>query len=284
MEAIIRKMNKLKIRLLKNYYQNKFKYIKEKIKLMFTSLNKYGLLFPFELSGHLLISEIIFSKPKKLSAEYQDFNFSKNMITDTKTPNYYKKNYQFDYMDSFSLNIFIWKSLFKKFELKNSNINYLEIGCFEGRSSVYILEQLEKAYCYFVDPFKEYDEMTESTHQKNFTSIFENFSNNVQEFDGRYEIHQSTSDLFFNRLNISQKFDLVYVDGSHLSEDVYRDAINVDKHLNKGGFIIFDDFFWFWYDERNDNPFFGITKFLYENKKNYKTVYLGDQLILRKQV
>ena len=96
LEAIIRKMNKLKIRLLKNYYQNKFKYIKEKIKIMFTSLNKYGLLFPFELSGHLLISEIIFSKPKKLSAKYQDINFSKNMITDTKTPNYYKKNYQFD--------------------------------------------------------------------------------------------------------------------------------------------------------------------------------------------
>tara|TARA_Y100000389_G_C17471376_1_gene531548 strand:+ start:6671 stop:6919 length:249 start_codon:yes stop_codon:yes gene_type:complete len=81
-----------------------------------------------------------------------------------------------------------------------------------------------------------------------------------------------------------QKFDLAYVDGSHLSEHVYRDAINVDKHLNNGGFIIFDDFFWFWYDERNDNPFFGITKFLHENKKKYKIVYLGDQLILRKQV
>ena len=121
----------------------------------------------------------------------------------------------------------------------------MEIGCFEGRSSVFVLEQLKKTSCFFVDPFEEYDEMTNSTQQKNFKSIFENFSNNIKNFDGRYEIYKMTSDKFFDNLNLSQKFDLVYIDGSHLSEDVYRDATNTDKYLKSKGFIIFDDFFGF---------------------------------------
>ena len=249
---------------------------------MFQHLTEYGFLYPLKLSKHLIFTEIIFSKSKKLSAEYQNFNFSKNMIIDTKIPDYYRNTYQFSFMDSFSLNVFTWDSLFTKYKLKNKEAVYLEIGCFEGRSSVFILEQLNNTFCFFVDPFEEYDEMTHSTQQKDFESTFENFSNNLKRFDGRYEIHKSTSDLFFKKLNPSQKFDLVYVDGSHLGEDVYRDATNVNKHLKSNGFIIFDDFFWFWYEDLEDNPFFGITKFLFENKDKYKIVYIGDQLILRK--
>ena len=59
--------------------------------------------------------------------------------------------------------------------------------------------------------------MTESTHQKNFTSIFENFSNNVQEFDGRYEIHQSTSDLFFNDTATTEIYTLSLHDALPIS-------------------------------------------------------------------
>ncbi len=271
------------IKNLKHFYLNKFKYIKDKIAFMFNHLNQYGYLYPLKMSSHLLLTEIRFLKPKKLSAEYQNFDFSKNMITDTRSPDYYKNKYEFNFMDSFSLNVFIWESIFTKYKLKNKVADYLEIGCFEGRSSVFVLEQLKKTSCFFVDPFEEYDEMTNSTQQKNFKSIFENFSNNIKNFDGRYEIHKMTSDLFFDNLNLSQKFDLAYIDGSHLSEDVYRDAINTDKHLKSKGFIIFDDFFWFWYKDLKNNPFFGITKFLYENKEKFNIVYLGDQLIVRKK-
>ena len=35
----------------------------------------------------------------------------------------------------------------------------LEIGTFEGRASVFVLENLVNANCTFVDPFIEYDEM-----------------------------------------------------------------------------------------------------------------------------
>jgi len=268
---------------LKSFYLNKLKYIISKTKFIFENLSEYGFLYPLKLSAHLIFCEIIFFKSKKLSAEYQNFSFSRNMITDTKPPDYYKNTYHFNFMDSFSLNVFTWESIFRKYKLKRLRTNYLEIGCFEGRASVFVLEQLNKSFCYFVDPFEEYEEMTLSTGQNNYTSIFENFSKNIQEFEGRYEVHKTTSDLYFEKLNPSKKFDLVYVDGSHLSQDVYRDAINVNKHLKSKGLLIFDDFFWSWYKDLKDNPFFGITKFLFENIDNYKIVYLGDQLILRKK-
>ena len=44
---------------------------------MFQHLTEYGFLYPLKLSKHLIFTEIIFSKSKKLSAEYQNFNFLK---------------------------------------------------------------------------------------------------------------------------------------------------------------------------------------------------------------
>lgn len=57
----------------------------------------------------------------------------------------------------------------------------------------------------------------------------------------------------------------IYIDGSHHSDNVLRDARNSFKLLNKGGFIVFDDFIWDYYDEINLNPIGGVKQFLYES-------------------
>lgn len=266
----------------KKFYLNKIKSIKERTIFIFSELREYGFFYCLHMCLALLVTEIRYSKPKKRSAVYQDFSFSKDMINDTKIPSYYKKNYKFNYMDSFSLNVFIWEKFFNDYIKKSAPINYLEIGSFEGRSSVYVLENLNNAYCYFVDPFEEYEEMTKSTKQTKFNLIFTNFKSNVSYFNKRFEIHKKTSDEFFKTNNKSILFDLIYIDGSHIFKDVYKDAVNSDKFLNKDGYLIFDDFFWFWYKDLKSNPFFAINKFLYQNKKNYKIIYLGNQLILKK--
>jgi predicted O-methyltransferase YrrM len=40
----------------------------------------------------------------------------------------------------------------------------------------------------------------------------------------------------------NQKFDVIYVDGSHLACDVLFDAVNSFKLLKVGGLMIFDDY------------------------------------------
>ena len=70
---------------------------------------------------------------------------------------------------------------------------------------------LKNAYCYFVDPFIENDEMTKSTNQRNYKLIYENFKSNVLQHKPRYEIHKTTSDNFFEELEKSVKFNLIYI-------------------------------------------------------------------------
>ncbi len=268
---------------LKNYKKfilNKFKYIYIRSRYL---KNHLPLIFAFRLIYELISTELKFFLPKFKSAKYQNYSFSKNMIKDSSRPTYYENEYLFDEMDSFSLNVFNWEKFFNTSKLRYKSLKYLEIGCFEGRSSVYVLENLKNAYCYFVDPFKEYYEMTESTNQNNYVAIYKNFLSNVNKFPNRYEIFKTTSKKFFETLDTTDKFDFIYIDGSHLSEDVYLDFLNADAHIDSNGYIVFDDFFWSWYPTMEDNPFFGITKFLYENRKKYKIIYLGEQLIIKKR-
>lgn len=49
-----------------------------------------------------------------------------------------------------------------------------------------------------------------------------------------------TSDEFFDK-NISQKYDIIFIDGLHLHEQVYRDIINSLNNLNEGGIIVVHD-------------------------------------------
>ena len=66
----------------------------------------------------------------------------------------------------------------------------------------------------------------------------------MSKFPNRYHIYKETSDsFFFDKLDTDKKFNLIYVDGSHLNDDVYRDALNSYEHLENSGYIIFDDFF-----------------------------------------
>ena len=41
-----------------------------------------------------------------------------------------------------------------------------------------------------------------------------------------------------------ERFDFVYVDGSHQAPDVLVDAVLSALLLRKGGLLVFDDYFW----------------------------------------
>jgi len=51
---------------------------------------------------------------------------------------------------------------------------------------------------------------------------------------------QMTSDEFFEK-HIAQKYDIIFVDGLHIFEQVYKDIINSLKYLNDNGTIIVHD-------------------------------------------
>jgi hypothetical protein len=52
--------------------------------------------------------------------------------------------------------------------------------------------------------------------------------------------YKMTSDDFFEK-HISQKYDIVFVDGLHIFEQAHRDIINSLKNLNENGIIVVHD-------------------------------------------
>ena len=51
--------------------------------------------------------------------------------------------------------------------------------------------------------------------------------------------YRMTSDDFFAQCD--KKYDLIFIDGLHIADQVRRDIINAYSHLNEGGFIIIHD-------------------------------------------
>lgn len=52
---------------------------------------------------------------------------------------------------------------------------------------------------------------------------------------------KGTSDEYFNQLRKDFKYDIIFVDGLHIHEQVETDIYNSFKHLNKGGSIVVHD-------------------------------------------
>lgn len=89
-----------------------------------------------------------------------------------------------------------------------------------------------------------------------------------------------SSEKFF-KIN-KNKFDLIYIDGSHFCDDVKNDFNNSIKIANKDCIIILDDLLWNFYKNKKNNPINGILPILSKNKDILKIVHINNQLIVQK--
>ena len=161
--------------------------------------------------------------------------------------------------------------------IKNKSINnLLEIGSFEGNSSMFFARYLKDTKIYCVDNWVG----TEEYNNLNFKTLENNFDENLREFKNIIK-KKCTSDEFFLNNNLS--FDLIYIDGYHKAQQVLKDFKNAWKVLNKGGILIFDDFIWKFFDKIEDNPCYVISAYLKELKKKFKILKVSNsQLFIQK--
>lgn len=161
-----------------------------------------------------------------------------------------------------------WPSIFKEAGWTlpdNQPRKVLEIGCFEGQSTCWIINNLlnhEESEIFCVDPFTGSIEH----NQQQTTGLLERFCHNIKLTgkSNKVKICRATSVEVLPKLLISQLlFDFCYIDGSHLATDVLFDAVLVWKMLKPGGIIIFDDYLWPVYqDQPLLNPKWGIDAFV----------------------
>ena len=181
------------------------------------------------------------------------------------------KKYQFSF-DWVTQNTTVWDKVLSPFRDK-PRVHYLEIGVFEGRSLIWMLENIltdptSRATC--IDIFPRDLEHTFLANLK------------MSGFAWKTTIIKGYSQVELRKLPFSS-FDIIYIDGSHRAPDVLADAVFSWPLLKKGGVFIFDDYQWmkgkFPPQER---PELAINSFVGTYVDYIDTVHTGHQFIVKK--
>jgi len=182
--------------------------------------------------------------------------------------------------DWFSQNLPLLIDLIERKKLREEKLNVLEIGSYEGLSTVFFLTSLRSATVHCVDTWQGSDEHKNTLEEENsFNEIECRFDSNLNAYLPRLKKFKQSSFQFFSNLKLD-KFDIIYIDGSHFVDDVLIDAICAFKHLESGGYLIFDDCFWNYYPKPTQNPAYAINLFL--RLKKCRIISFSSQLIVQK--
>ena len=119
---------------------------------------------------------------------------------------------------------------------KSKKFNYLEIGCFEGLSSYYVLSEYKFVNAFLIDLW-DLPNPNSQILSENFNSIERVFDQNLKKFHFK-KIKDDSVISMRKLLRQNQVFDFIYIDGSHNGEDILSDAIEAFKILKNGGFIL----------------------------------------------
>ena len=184
----------------------------------------------------------------------------------------------------FDVAIPMWTKIFEQYP---SPTSILEIGCYEGRATTWLCDNVIKGNRIdydIIDTFggslEEYgmEQTKELLEKSNF--IEDNFRHNISFYPNvNFTIHKGYSQLILPTLK-NKEFDFIYIDASHRADDTFVDAYFALKMLKKGGIIIFDDYGW--KDPNNlhpvNSPQLGIEIFNTMYDKELTIIFGGYQV------
>lgn len=184
------------------------------------------------------------------------------------------KKIKYEFSDDwFSQHIDAWNSLNQREKFsQRPDFQYLEIGVFEGRSLIWVLENFltgPRSKATAIDVF--YDPTYENRLKKNLER---------GGFEKRTTILKGKSKEILRKLDKST-FDLIYIDASHKLKDVLYDMMLSWDLLKVGGVLIFDDY-------RLPGPADGTPKlaidvFLTAFGGELTLLKKGDQVVVKKE-
>ena len=159
----------------------------------------------------------------------------------------------------------------------NKNFKYLEIGSYEGNSSIFVSNNFTKSTVCCVDNWIGTEEYKENI---SFSKIEKNFDFNVLGLKNIYKIKTDSNNFFKEN---KEYYDAIYIDGYHFGPQVYQDCKNAWRVLNENGILICDDYILDCYKDITHNPCFAINKFLNEIKNSFKILKVSNNQIFIKR-
>lgn len=187
-------------------------------------------------------------------------------------------------VDWWSHHIPNWKKFVLPPLADRKELEVLEIGAFEGRSTVWICENMLQnrgSYLTVIDTFQgspEHQEMGVST--KNLKQKFEE---NTKAYKEKISLFVGKSqDILKDDGFDTPWYDLIYIDGSHMAQDVFQDAMLSFRALKHGGIMVFDDYRWEGGHSEDERPKKGIDAFYKNQSRHIKILNLDYQAIIQK--
>lgn len=180
--------------------------------------------------------------------------------------------YRFTY-DWFTSNIPVWKRVLSPYAGR-PGLHYLEVGVFEGRSAVWMLENV-------------------LTHPSSTLTGIDLFPGDLQDhylanlrlsgYAQKARTIKGRSQRELRRLE-PDSYDIIYIDGGHTADMVLADAVLCWELLKTGGLLIFDDYQWkreTYPDELR--PGMAIDAFITAYRNYLEIVHREYQAIVRKK-
>lgn len=142
----------------------------------------------------------------------------------------------------------IWDTVLKGRDISN----VLEIGSFEGQSACYLIKLLGSVGGGRITCIDTWTGSAEHSSKYDFDQIERRFDANtrlaitdVSEMSVELTKIKKRSIIALSSLiQADAEFDLIYIDGSHSSQDVLCDLVMSFHLLKSGGLIIVDDYLW----------------------------------------
>ena len=167
-----------------------------------------------------------------------------------------------------------WRDALKPYAGKK-DVHALEIGTFEGRSAIWFLQNVLTDPSSTITCVDVFDGEYEKT-----------FDRNVATFGRRITKIKSLSQVALRGLNL-ERYDFVYIDGSHIAKDVLIDAMLSWDLVKPGGVIIFDDYELTTDFHKIGGPAFrtkiAIDAFLHVMEPYVDVLHKGYQVVVKKR-
>lgn len=169
----------------------------------------------------------------------------------------------------------------------NSNlptpVRYMEIGSFEGGSLVFVHALLKgQVRMTAIDPFADYSEV-----DGEMSRTYARFVANVEAIGATEAVRVlkgRSIDHLPKLIDAGEKFDLIFIDGSHANLDVMIDAALAWQLLARRGLMIFDDY---WYRRpdlgRSFRPKLAVDGFVGAMSHEVEVLDVAGQVFLRRK-
>lgn len=186
--------------------------------------------------------------------------------------------------DWFSRHIPYWDDLLTP--MKGKPIQAIEIGSFEGRSAVWLCENIlthDLSHLDSIDPYLPYlvNNQNYNFGEETMGEVEKRFYENTKKYRHKITTHKMLSaDYLKGRTEMA---DLIYIDGDHTEAGCLTDAVLSHQLLRSGGIMIFDDYLWDGLSEDPDTPKGAINAFMKCYSKQYDWMLIGYQVFLKRR-